>query len=329
MRNRLLVSPVTVGKPGTSPSLVDRLVPSLLRICAAASQAVTGGRGVGLGCTLAARSMSHHGRLAFRLDSGGTFMVRTDDRYWLTYLLLAQSYETDLDHFLSRALKATDSFLDCGANLGLWSIAVSRVINDANRVLAVEAGSRTFEQLRRNWEANDRSFTTLHRALGEVSGERVSFFASVGDHASATMVQELRPDDAQEEIVTTVALIDLIAEQRVQRAADDALIFVKLDIEGMERQLFATVDPINDGELALLYEDHGSDRDHVTAVVLERGFHVVFLADDGSIEPIGKENLHRLDALKTNSARGYNLLAFGPSGAAAARLATVYGQELG
>lgn len=329
MSKNLLVSPVTVGRPGTSPSLIDRLVPSLLRVCAGASQALTGGRGVGLGCTLAARSIGHDGRLAFRLGGGGTFMVRTDDRYWLTYLLLVQSYETDLDHFLSRFLKATDSFLDCGANLGLWSIAVSRLIDDAKRVVAVEAGSRTFAQLERNWEANDRSFVTLHRAVGEVSGERVSFFASVGDHASATMVQGLRPDDAQEEVVTTVGLLDLIAEQRVRRAADDALIFVKLDIEGMERQIFATVDPANHGELVLLYEDHGSERDHVTAFVLERGFRVAFLGDDGSIEPIGKENLHRLDALKTNSARGYNLLAFGPSGMAAARLATVYRRELG
>lgn len=256
-------------------------------------------------------------------------MVRTDDRYWLTYLLLVQSYEHDLDHFLTRVLRAKDSFLDCGANLGLWSIAVSQVIDDAKRVVAVEAGSRTFAQLGRNLEANNGSFTTLHRAVGEVSGKRVSFFASVGDHASATMVHGLRPDDSIEEIVTTVGLLDLIAEQRTLRTADNALIFVKLDIEGMERQIFATLDPADQGDLVLLYEDHGSEQDHVTAFVIERGFSTAFLADDGSIESISKENLHRLDALKTDSARGYNMLAFASGGTAAERLVTVYGRSLG
>ncbi|UUR09442.1 FkbM family methyltransferase [Sphingomonas glaciei] len=298
----------------------------MLRVSAGALKALTSGRGVGLGCTLAARSIGKDGQLDFRLRGGGVFMVRTDDRYWLTYLLLLKNYENDLDHFLTRVLRAKDSFLDCGANLGLWSIAVSRVIDDARRVVAVEAGSRTFAQLERNWEANDRSFTTLHRAVGEISGERVSFFASVGDHASATMVQGLRPEDSKEEIVTTVGLLDLVAEQRILRTADDALIFVKLDIEGMERKIFATLDPADHGDLALLYEDHGSEQNHVTAFVLERGFGTAFLADDGSIEFITGENLHRLSALKTDSSRGYNMLAFVSGGAAAGRLANVYGR---
>ena len=329
MSKNLLVSPVSVERSGTGVNLSNQLIPSLLRYFATISNTFGSGRGIRFGCTLAAKAIGHANRLAFKLGGGGTFIVRTDDRYWLTYLLLAQSYETDLDHLLSCVLKPTDSFLDCGANLGLWSIAASRVIDDAERVVAVEASSATFAQLKENWEANNRSFTILHRAVGDVSGERVSFFASLGDHASATMLQGLRPADAQEEVVTTVAVLDLITEQREERTANDALIFVKLDIEGMERQILATISPSDHQDLVLLYEDHGSERDHVTAFVLELGFHVAFLADDGSIEPLSKDNLYRLDALKTNSARGYNLLAFAPGGTAEARLTTVYGRKLG
>lgn len=328
MKN-LLVSPVSVAGSANEQGLRARLLPSLLRVAAGASEALTGGRGVGFGCTLAARAMGKDGRLAFALAGGGTFSVRTDDRYWLNYLLLARSYETDLDYFLSRVLKPTDSFLDCGSNLGLWSIAVSRIISDPARVVAVEAGSRTFAQLERNWQANGRSFTILHRAVGERSGEQVTFFASVGDHASATMVQGLRPGDAQEETVTTVSLLDLIAEQQRLQVADDALILAKLDIEGMERQIFATVDPATHTNLVLLYEDHGSEPDHVTGFVLDRGFSAAFLGDDGSIKRIGKDNLQSLDALKTDPARGYNLLAFAPGGTAAQRLASAYGADLG
>jgi FkbM family methyltransferase len=207
--------------------------------------------------------------------------------------------------------------------LGLWSIAAARVIRDPERVVAVEAGSRTFARLIANWEANDRCFTVLNRALSDVTGSNVSFFASTGDHASATLVEGLSPVDAQSEIITTVSLLDLVRE-RMPSNAGDALVFVKLDIEGMERQVLATVDPDQHSDLVILYEDHGSDTTHVTAFLLERGFGVAFMTDDGSLEQIRRDTLHRLDALKVNPLRGYNLLAVATRGAAASRLARLY-----
>jgi hypothetical protein len=134
----------------------------------------------------------------------------------------------------------------------------------------------------------------------------------------------LSPNDAQVEFVTTVSLLDLIAEQSSRQTQSDALVFVKLDIEGMERQIISTIQPNEHGGLVILYEDHGSEADHVTAFVLERGFKVAFLADDGSLEPIQRESLYRLDELKTNPARGYNFLAFTPTGSAASRLAALF-----
>jgi FkbM family methyltransferase len=303
----------------------DRIIPSLLRAVVVASKFFSGGRGVGFACTVAANLIGTGGRVSFRLASGGSFTVETGDRYWLNYLLLAQSYEADLDHFLTRALTSRDSFLDCGANVGLWSIAVTSVIGDTTRVVAVEAGSRTFAQLEQNWIANDRSFTILHKAVGTVSGEQVSFFTSVSDHASATLDERLSPDDAQVEFVTTVSLPDLVAEQVSRQSAGDALTFVKLDIEGMERQVFSTIQPQDYGSTIILYEDHGSEINHVTAFVLERGFQVAFLADDGTLEPIGGETLWRLDGLKKDPTRGYNLLAFAPTGAAASRMVALFG----
>jgi FkbM family methyltransferase len=325
--DRLLVSPVVVGRGETPQRVREWLVPALLQLAASGSRWLFRGRGVGFACTVAARLMAAGGRVSFQLGDGGTFSVRTDDRYWLTYLLLEQSYELDLDHFLGRALTSRDAFLDCGANLGLWSIAAARVIGNKERVVAVEAGASTFAQLATNWEANGRSFTVLHRAVGDVSGKQVSFFASAGDHASATLVEGLSPGDAKPETTTTVSLLDLIHEQNTG-IANDALIFVKLDIEGMERQVFATIDPDRHGNLVVLYEDHGSETDHVTAFVLERGFRTAFMADDGSLEPIKNDTLHRLDELKVNPARGYNLLAVAPGGVAASRLTKLFDIDL-
>lgn len=126
-----------------------------------------------------------------------------------------------------------------------------------------------------------------------------------------------------------MSLLDLVNEQVSRQTASDALTFVKLDIEGMERQVFSAIQPERSGSLVILYEDHGSETDHVTELVLERGFLTAFLGDDGTLESIKKENLNRLNELKEYPARGYNLLAFAPSGAAASRMADLFGLPVG
>jgi len=324
---RLLVWPVSVGRRAQPQRIRDRVIPAVLRFAVAVSRTIFRGRGVGFACTAAAHLVGRGGQASFQLAGGGSFLVTVDDTYWLQPLLLDCSYELDLDHFLRRTLTSRDVFLDCGANLGLWSIAAARVIRDPERVVAVEAGSRTFAGLIANWKANERSFTPLHRAISDVTGREASFFASVGDHAAATLVEGLAPDDAHQEVITTVSLLDLAPEPS---DIGNGLVFVKLDIEGMERRVLATIDPQEHGNFVILYEDHGSDTTHVTAFLLERGFEVAFIADDGTLEQIRRTTLSRLDALKVNPGRGYNLLAVAARGAAAARLAELYPElELG
>lgn len=301
----------------------NRAIISLLRACVAISRAIFRGRGVGLACTIAACLVGHNGRTSFQLGNGGTFIVTVDDRYWLQPLLLDESYEPELDHFLKRALTSRDVFLDCGANLGLWSIAAAQMIHDPERVVAIEASSHTFSRLSENWEVNGRSFEVLHGALSDVSGDKVSFYASTEDHASATLVESLSPNNAKPETITTVSLLDLM-RARTPLTALDTLVFAKIDVEGMERQVLAPIDPERQGEIVILYEDHGSGMTPITAFLLERGFAVAFLADDGTLEPIRLADLGRLQTLKKDPGRGYNLLAIAPKGAAAARLAALY-----
>jgi hypothetical protein len=108
--------------------------------------------------------------------------------------------------------------------------------------------------------------------------------------------------------------------------AGDGLLFLKLDIEGMERQALASVDPELHGKLVISYEEHGIDTTRLTGFLLNRGFRVGFMASDGSLERIRPDNLRRLKTLKANSQIGYNLLAVAARGAAMSRLAGLYPQ---
>ncbi len=91
----------------------------------------------------------------------------------------------------------------------------------------------------------------------------------------------------------------------------------------MERDVFSALDPKDYGDLIIIYEDHGSETQHVTGKVLEMGYSAIFMGDDGTLEPILPNSLSRLDELKTDAAKGYNLLAFAPDGPAANRVAAI------
>jgi FkbM family methyltransferase len=318
-----LVAPIRVDSVAGWRNRLNDLVVVLLRSAATVSRRMFAGRGVGFACVLTARLLGHDGDITFRLAGGGVLVVPTSDRYWLQYLLLEGTYESDLDHFLHRCMTSDDVFLDCGANLGLWSIATSQIINDPRRVVAVEAGAETFARLEANAMANNRCFTVLHRAVGERSGDRVTFFASDSDHASSTVVEDLAPSDAAREEVETISLPDLIGE-RVPHA-DGGLTFVKLDIEGNECRALSTIPLAQGSKLVVLFEDHGRDMVHSgTRFLLDRGWAVAFIHDDGSIERLSVDRIERLSELKNDPNRGYNLVAVAPSGGAAARLLDRY-----
>jgi FkbM family methyltransferase len=277
---------------------------------------------------LAGKLLGRGGRVEFRLHSGGVLIVSAGDRYWIRHALFDRAYESDVDVLVSRVLRDGDAFLDCGANIGLWSIAASEVITEPTRVLAVEASASTYEQLGTNRRANGERFAVLRSAIWDRDGEVVPLYSSLSDSESSSTVEEFAPSNATVESVVTVALLSLVESMRATTggsAGGQPLTFVKLDVEGLEARLLGTLDPSVHGDLLVIYEDHGRDRTHsTTAAALARGFRVAFLAGGGRLKPITDDSLRELDELKPYPSLGYNFLAVAPNGSAARRLLDTY-----
>lgn len=188
------------------------------------------------------------------LGEEGKMRIHLSDGYW-TRLLLGASYEPEVAGVLARALRPGTPFLDCGANVGYWTIIAAA--RHSARCVAVEAAKRTYDELVENVQLNQIDATTVHAALWHTAGESLSLVSHPRRHAGSSVVNRrnrIGEGDYMVEAVETVtidALADaLFAEQYA---------VVKLDVEGAEVQALRGGEALFRRDSLLIYEDHEQD----------------------------------------------------------------------
>jgi FkbM family methyltransferase len=230
--------------------------------------------------------------------------VPLSDAYWAAAGING-TYEVELFRFFDCLPPHTTLFVDCGANIGWWSLLAEK--RWGWDCVAIEASGALVARLERARNANAAHFTIFHKAVWNRDGELLSFRTGDGAHAAGHIagvtgfVSPRRvPDVERVESIT----VDTILAQRT-RAAFDRVI-VKLDVEGAELQAIEGAKrTIAEGAL-VIYEDHGSDRRcRPTAMLLEMGLNVYTL--EPALMRIGK--LEDAARLKRNPRKGYNFLA--------------------
>jgi FkbM family methyltransferase len=147
-------------------------------------------------------------------------------------LFIAGCYEPNEFYFLSQILQAGMTFLDVGANDGLYALFAAKCVGEAGRVVAFEPSDREFNQLKANIQLNNlQTIQPLHIGLAEVAAER-PFKLATNAHSGQNTLGDFVYDDVIAETVQTIALQTLDAvmqEQKIQRVD-----VIKVDIEGAE-----------------------------------------------------------------------------------------------
>jgi FkbM family methyltransferase len=158
----------------------------------------------------------------------GDFELPTGDITTLP-TLADGTYEADeLDRFLSR-VRPGHTVVDVGANIGIWSVLLSRAVGEEGRVIAFEPSPRNVDLLRLNLERNRcHNVEVVQAAVGRTKGSGSLDTASPG--ASHRMAQGSIIGDTDVDIVSLDDYVDLHG-LRV-----DAL---KIDIEGYEPEAIA------------------------------------------------------------------------------------------
>ena len=287
---------------GATP--MERCAVLLLRAGALASSPM-GHRGFSIGAKVVA-SLIDQRDIVIQLNEDAQFAFPLGDGYWSLLLDRTFNYEAEVDNFLRGVADVDYTFIDGGANFGLWSVLVSSKPFGAHKVVAIEASTATGVRLARNAELNGNRFIILHRAIGAASGARVWLSGSKHEarHVDASGGVNGGGQGESVEMLALDSLLDMGLISSRQK------LVVKLDVEGMEIDAIKGSKRLLDSEIVFIAEEHGSDRSHaVSRFILNETPCRVFVLDPRNSRYELLDDLSTLDRIKTNTAIGYNVFA--------------------
>jgi FkbM family methyltransferase len=243
------------------------------------------------------------------LPSGERICFPSLDPYWAPYLWGRRVFEPDVEAIFHHLSRVPDKILvDCGANIGFWTVRMSNRRFGFARFIAVEPNPRLIPLLERNVALNGIDCTIAAEAIAEVAGLTV-YLSGTEQHAAATLSDQGLP-------VRSTTLDVLLSPTYV----DGSPIVVKLDVEGSEIAAMRGAGELAGADILFIYEDWPGSGFAVTQYLLTNGYSIFGIWPERSAEHIGSPG----DAMQFNHATHprygpSNLLAGSPR--AFARLA--------
>jgi FkbM family methyltransferase len=148
------------------------------------------------------------------------------------HLLIDGVYEPATRRFLLQQLRPGDTFLEVGANIGVFTVAASQRVGPQGRVIAIEASPRIVCYLEANVRANRLGNVVLIQcAVQDVDSPGVDFFDAPASHFGMGALAAQFGSPAQR--VAGRRLDSLRAEWGGGRVA-----LLKVDVEGFEAAVF-------------------------------------------------------------------------------------------
>jgi FkbM family methyltransferase len=280
-------------------------------------------RGIGrLAYLLGTRVFNPGNNVVVTLGGIGRLRVFLRDGYWIRLLFSDFTFEPEVEIVLATVLARPDvHFIDCGANIGYWSVVASKLIGTPERVLAIEASPRTFERLVDNAALNGDGFRCLSAAVWSQDNMTLEIVSHDERHAGSSVVNRRRK--RHEPGYRTDKIGSVTLDAVCERFVDDGVqVVVKLDVEGAEIAALQGAEKLlMERRPLLVYEDHGNDpSSRVSEFALDvLGMQVYYCTERGSIVPM--RDLEAVQGVKRRASAGYNFFACAPDSVFASCLA--------
>ena len=233
---------------------------------------------------------------------GARLRVYLSDGYWVHLLFLAGGYEPEIDEALAQVLRPGTPFIDCGANIGYWSLLAA--VRHQARVIAIEPAGRSFERLVENVKLNGDVVQTRRVAVWSSSGAVLSLVTHAQRHAGASVVNRRERIGVSGYGVEEVGTVTLDQIYRECYEGEDS-VAIKLDVEDAEVEALRGARELLDScDALLVYEDHGSDpKCRVSEEILKVPTYGVYRWDGGFVKISSLDDLRRV---KVSRHTGYN-----------------------
>jgi FkbM family methyltransferase len=233
---------------------------------------------------------------------GVRLRVYLSDGYWVHLLFVARGYEPEIEAALEQVLRPGTPFIDCGANIGYWSLRAA--VRHQARVIAIEPAGRTFERLVENVKLNGNLVQTRRAAVWSSSGAVLRLVTHTRRHAGSSVVNRRERIGVAGYGVEEVGTVTLDRIYRECYEGEDS-VAVKLDVEDAEIEALRGARGLLEScDALLIYEDHGSDPQcRVSEEIFKVPKYGVYRWDGGFVKISSLDDLRRI---KVSSHTGYN-----------------------
>jgi FkbM family methyltransferase len=167
-------------------------------------------------------------------------------------IFITGNYEPNEFFLLSQVIRPGMTFVDAGANMGLYTLFAARKIGEHGTVLAIEPSARECGRLLKNLELNALSNVRLVRNAASDSCLDADLLVAEDEWSGHNTLGSFAYDTplAAKESVCTKRLDDIVSQEGLTRVD-----IVKMDVEGAEfRALKGAVGILNRFRPLLLLE---------------------------------------------------------------------------
>jgi FkbM family methyltransferase len=193
--------------------------------------------------------------IKYKFPSGGTLLLEPKHSFTHCFWPAVEAYEPDVRAALHRLLKPGHVFVDCGANVGCWSVMAYGIVGKEGKVIAIEANPVTLALLQRNLDFNGMS-GPVHCALTSKPGELELFVPSDGSdvYSSLRTGGLVAAKDAQIHKVQGRTLDEVLSSLHIER-----IDLIKIDIEGGEFDVMSSARATLEQKRPIVIVEYGTN----------------------------------------------------------------------
>jgi len=197
----------------------------------------------------------HHGKYKFNFNNDGDYEEILYHTFWDKYFLSEKNKIQDF-------VKKGDVVVDVGANIGLFSLILSDLVDETGKVYSFEPIPLLHKKLNNNIILNGMlNITTIETGIGDEESEIEIFLNPEQSGLSSAVAKPGSNYVSQKIKLNTLDKYFMAREEKIS--------FIKIDTEGYEPQVLRGAKEIINRDKPIIYIELGGDHQQTSAESLK------------------------------------------------------------